>query len=90
MGSGVPLFDYNYNNDRRLDIFAVNGAPVSAPMAKGSVPQKTGPEYWNRLYRNNGDGTVTDVTARLAWPAPGTEWASLPPIMTMTAKKIFT
>ena len=62
MGSGVALFDYN--NDGRLDIFAVNGAPIVAPMAKGSVPQKTGPEYWNRLYRNNGDGTFTDVTAQ--------------------------
>ncbi len=60
MGSGVALLDYN--NDGRLDIFAVNGAPIIAPMAKGSIPQKTGPEYWNRLFRNNGDGTFTDVT----------------------------
>src|SRR5205814_7483831 len=25
--------------------------------------EKTGPAYFNRLYRNNGDGTFSDVTA---------------------------
>src|SRR5487761_1502519 len=62
MGSGVALFDYN--NDGRMDIFAVNGAPLQAPVAKGTIPQKAGPKYWNRLYRNNGDGTFTDVTEK--------------------------
>ena len=62
MGSGVALFDYN--NDGRMDIFAVNGAPIQAPVAKGTIPQKPGPKYWNRLYRNNGDGTFTDVTEK--------------------------
>src|SRR5580700_644010 len=41
MGSGVALFDYD--NDGRLDIFAVNGAPLSDPTPKGTIPQKTGP-----------------------------------------------
>ena len=62
MGSGVALFDYN--NDGRLDIFAVNGAPFQSPVTPGAVPQKTGPQYWNRLYRNEGNGTFTDVTER--------------------------
>src|SRR5271168_1379643 len=48
MGPGVALFDYD--NDGRLDIFLVNGAPLNESMAKDSIPQKTGPEYWNRLY----------------------------------------
>src|SRR5271155_3262784 len=48
MGSGVALFDYD--NDGRLDIFLVNGAPLADPTAKGTIPQKNGPEYWNRLY----------------------------------------
>ena len=48
MGSGVALFDCD--NDGLLDVFLVNGAPFSDPTPKGLIPQKTGPEYWNRLY----------------------------------------
>lgn len=60
MGSGVALLDYD--NDGRLDIFFVNGAPLADPTAKGTIPQKTGPEYWNRLYHQKKDGTFEDVT----------------------------
>jgi enediyne biosynthesis protein E4 len=60
MGSGVALFDYD--NDGRLDIFFVNGAPLSDPTTKGAIPQKTGPEYWNRLYHQKKDGAFEDVT----------------------------
>ena len=62
MGSGVALFDYD--NDGRLDIFFVNGAPLSDPTPKGSIPQKTGPKYWNRLYHQKPDGTFEDVTEK--------------------------
>jgi len=62
MGSGVALFDYD--NDGRLDIFAVNGAPLSDPTPKGTIPQKTGPQYWNRLYHQKKDGTFEDVTEK--------------------------
>src|ERR1700756_535044 len=62
MGAGVALFDYD--NDGRLDIFFVNGAPLSDPTAKGTIPQKTGPEYWNRLYHQKKDGTFEDVTEK--------------------------
>jgi len=55
MAGGVAVFDYN--NDGLLDIFFTNGAAIPSL-------EKTGPEYWNRLFRNNGDGTFTDVTEK--------------------------
>ena len=62
MGSGVALFDYD--NDGLLDIFLVNGAPIADPTPKGTIPQKTGPEYWNRLFHQKSDGTFEDVTQK--------------------------
>lgn len=62
MGSGVALFDYD--NDGRLDIFFANGAPLADPTAKGTIPKKTGPEYWNRLYHQRPDGSFEDVTEK--------------------------
>ena len=51
MGSGVAFLDYN--NDGRLDVFAVNG---------GTLPGYAGPPPRNRLYRNAGEGRFSDVT----------------------------
>ncbi len=62
MGSGVALFDYD--NDGRLDIFLVNGAPLTDPTPKGTIPQKPGPKYWNRLFHQKSDGTFEDVTEK--------------------------
>jgi len=62
MGSGVALFDYD--NDGRLDIFVVNGAPLSDPTPKGTIPQKRAAKYWNRLYHQKRDGTFEDVTEK--------------------------
>ena len=53
MSGGVAVLDYN--NDGLPDIFFTNGAAIPSL-------QKTNSTYWNRLYRNNGDGTFTDVT----------------------------
>jgi len=61
MGAGAAVFDYN--GDGYLDLFFVNGAELRDPMPPGAVPDKTDPRFWNRLYRNNTDGTFTDVTA---------------------------
>jgi enediyne biosynthesis protein E4 len=62
MGSGAALFDYD--NDGRLDIFLVNGAPYSDFVPKGTIPKKSGPDYSNRLFHQKADGTFEDVTER--------------------------
>ena len=62
MGSGVALFDCD--NDNRLDLYLVNGAPYSDPEPKGTIPQKTGPEYWNRMYHQKPDGSFEDITEK--------------------------
>lgn len=69
MGPGVALFDYD--NDGRLDIFVINGAPLTDPTPKGTIPQKTGPEYWNRLFHQKKDGTFEDVTEKAGLQGSG-------------------
>ncbi len=54
MVAGVALLDYD--NDGWLDIYAVNGATMPGL-------DKRAPEYWNRLFRNDGRGAFADVTA---------------------------
>lgn len=53
MAGGVAIFDYN--NDGLPDLFFANGALLPSL-------DKSDPRFYNRLYRNNGDGTFTDVT----------------------------
>ena len=53
MAGGVAVFDYN--NDGLLDLYFTNGAHLPDM-------NKSDPKFYNRLYRNNGDGTFTDVT----------------------------
>src|SRR3954465_1514830 len=55
MVGGVALFDFD--NDGYLDIYLVNGAALPSL-------EKNSPKYWNRLFRNNHDGTFADVTEK--------------------------
>src|SRR5579872_2416654 len=55
MAGGVALFDYD--GDGLLDVFFTNGAPQPSLI-------KDTPAWWNRLYRNRGNGVFEDVTAR--------------------------
>lgn len=60
-GNGVAIFDYD--NDGWPDIFLVNGTRLEGfPAAQAPT---------NRLYRNNHDGTFTDVTAKAGLAATG-------------------
>lgn len=53
MAGGVAAFDYD--GDGRSDIFFTNGAPIPEL-------RKSSPEYFNRLYRNEGGLQFRDVT----------------------------
>jgi hypothetical protein len=60
MGSGLGWIDYD--NDGWLDLFCVQDGPIKP----GSGPLPT-----SKLYRNNGDGTFTDVTEKVGLARAG-------------------
>ena len=60
-GTGVAVLDYD--NDGWTDIFLVNGS-ILAGFPAGAAPT-------NHLYRNRGNGTFEDVTARAGVDASG-------------------
>ncbi|MCI0525322.1 MAG: CRTAC1 family protein [Acidobacteria bacterium] len=63
-GCGVAFYDYD--NDGWMDLFVMSGRRLEEPV-KGQEPT-------NRLYRNNRDGTFTDVTKQAGLTRTG--WAS--------------
>ncbi|HXJ87525.1 MAG TPA: CRTAC1 family protein [Candidatus Binatia bacterium] len=62
VGAGVAFIDYD--NDGWMDLLVLNGTKI-----EGDPPGAT-----NRLYKNNRDGTFTDVTAKAGLTRAG--WAS--------------
>ena len=56
-GSGITVFDYN--NDGNMDLYMMNGTYLEGiSQVEGKVFEGT----YNSLYKNNGDGTFTDVS----------------------------
>jgi enediyne biosynthesis protein E4 len=55
MAGGCAVFDYN--KDGRQDIFFANGANIE-------TLKKDSPRFSNRLFRNDGNGSFTDVTKK--------------------------
>jgi len=62
-GSGCAWLDYN--NDGLLDLYVLSGRYLEG-VTKFSKPDGT--DATNHLYRNNGNGTFTDVTAQAGVP----------------------
>src|SRR5205823_5416717 len=52
--AGVGCAFLDYNNDGKLDLFLVNSSLLPGYPEKGP--------FYSALYRNNGNGTFTDVT----------------------------
>jgi enediyne biosynthesis protein E4 len=63
-GSGACWFDYN--NDGYMDLYLVNGATIEE--LQGKVPPGI---HHNYLFRNNRNGTFTDVTEQARVPGKG-------------------
>ena len=55
-GSGISVFDYN--GDGLMDIYILNGTYIDGISDREGIVNKDTP---NELYRNNGDGTFTEV-----------------------------
>ena len=59
-GAGCVWFDYN--NDGFPDLYVVSGKPLEAGMHPYPLRKAPAEPPHNHLYRNNGNGTFTDVT----------------------------
>ena len=73
-GTGAgPLF-FDYNNDGWIDIYFVNGSWNKA--VNDNRGRRLRGKLFNSLYRNNGNGTFTDVTAEAGVSDPSSGYSS--------------
>jgi enediyne biosynthesis protein E4 len=63
-GTGAGCVWFDYNNDGLPDLYVVNGRPLDDSMHPYPLKVKPDPLPHNHLFRNNGNGTFTDVTAK--------------------------
>ncbi len=61
-GSGLAFFDYDH--DGWLDVYLTNGSRLDATWPEGKAPT-------SHLFKNNRDGTFTDVTEKSGIGRPG-------------------
>jgi hypothetical protein len=70
LGSGLAWIDYD--NDGWLDLFCVQDGPVRPAPEGGTTNSAAARSLPScKLYRNNGNGTFTDVTERVGLARPG-------------------
>src|SRR5947208_2036475 len=65
-GSGLAFFDYDH--DGWLDIYLTNGTRFNTEWPPGKAPT-------SHLYKNNGDGTFTDVSEKSGILKPGPRYS---------------
>ena len=70
-GAGCVWFDYN--NSGLESLYVLNGRPLDDSVHPFPLKVKPNPLPHNHLYRNNGDGTFTDVTKKAGINVDG--WA---------------
>jgi hypothetical protein len=63
-GTGAGCIWFDYNNDGLPDLYVVNGRPLDDSMHPYPLLEKPATPPHNHLYRNNGNGTFTDVTEK--------------------------
>ena len=63
-GTGAGCIWFDYNNDGLPDLYVVNGRPLDDSMHPYPLLEKASTPPHNHLYRNNGNGSFTDVTEK--------------------------
>jgi hypothetical protein len=63
-GTGAGCVWFDYNNDGLPDLYVVNGRPLDDSMHPYPLKEKPTTPPHNHLYRNEGNGRFSDVTAK--------------------------